>query len=282
MIDLTIVVVTYKEGLDVLKACFDSVYASQNIRFELVIVDNGASAATKGLLSSYDGATYLRNEENKGFAAAVNRGMHVGKGRYFLLLNPDTAFGSKVLLKMVTHLDEDAAVGVASSVIRYPDGSLQESIRRFPGFLDQLLMLLKVPRFVKTKAFDWYMMRDVDPLKTQDVDSIMGAFMFIRRELTEAIGYFDERYFIWFEEVDFCKMTDNAGWKIRHYADVEIMHLKGHAFNKIATLRKQRWIRESLRKYVGKHMGMGSWLFFWIFTPVFVALGHVTAIIKRG
>ena len=282
MTDLSIIVVTYKEGLDVLKACFDSVAASSNIRYELIIVDNGASAATKGLLSSYDHATYLRNEENKGFAAAVNRGMKQGTGRYHLLLNPDTAFAPDVLARMVTHLDEDGDVGVASSLIYYPDGKIQDSIRRFPGVLDQLFVMLKIPHLFKTQAIARYMMEDSDPKQTQDVDSIMGAFMFIRRELTDEIGHFDERYFIWFEEVDFCKMTVDAGWKVRHYADTQIMHLKGHTFNKLATLRKQRWMRESMRKYMHKHHGRMTAGLFWALTPLFIVLAHIAAIIKRG
>jgi GT2 family glycosyltransferase len=126
------------------------------------------------------------------------------------------------------------------------------------------------------------MMRDADPWKTQDVDSIMGAFMFIRRELLKTIGLFDERYFIWFEEVDYCKMATNAGYKIRHYADVTITHHKGHTFNKLATLRKQRWIRESLRKYMLKHHGKLPWLLLWLLTPIFILLAYIAAFIKRG
>lgn len=281
MKDISIIVVTYKEGLDVLKHCFDSVYASQGIDYELIIVDNGASNATKGLLMSYEDSTYLRNEENRGFAAAVNRGMKMSKGRYVLLLNPDTAFDQDVLKKMIDHLDEDPEVGIASSLIRYPDGSHQETIRRFPTFKNQLLVMLKIPHFVKQNpVIDSYMMRDADPNETQDVDSIMGAFMFIRRELLEQIGLFDERYFIWFEEVDYCKMAHDAGWKIRHYADVKITHLKGHAFGKIATLRKQKWMRTSMRKYMKKHKGIGAWLAMWALTPVFIALAYAASVVK--
>lgn len=281
MKDLSIVVVTFKESLDVLKQCFDSVYASRGLDFELIVVDNGASDAIKGLLMSYPGVTYLRNEENRGFAAAVNRGMKMSKGRYILLLNPDTSLEPDVLQKMTDHLDQDKDVGIASSVIRYPNGDFQESIRRFPKFKNQLLIMLKVPHIVKNHpVIDRYMMRDADPYKTQDVDSIMGAFMFIRRELLEQIGLFDERYFIWFEEVDYCRMAHDAGWKIRHYADVEILHHKGHAFGKIATLRKQKWIRTSMRKYMKKHEGAGAWFAMWVLTPVFIGLALIASIVK--
>jgi len=280
--DISIIIVTYKERLDVLKACFDSATSSRNVRFEVIVVDNGASDTTRGLLSSYPDMKYIRNEENRGFAAAVNQGIRMSRGRYILLLNPDTSFDADILAKMISHLDEDDDVGIASCVIRYPDGRLQESIRRFPGLSDQLITLFKVPHFVKNiPAIDRYMMRDVDPMETRDVDSIMGAFMFIRRDLIDEIGMFDPRYFIWFEEVDYCRVAHGAGWKIRHYADTEITHHKGHMFDKIATARKQKWIRTSLRKYMRKHHGRLPWIMLWVLTPLFVLLGWIAAAIKK-
>jgi hypothetical protein len=279
-LDLSIIVVTYKEDLDVLRDCFSSVEASEGLNHELIIVDNAGRKETEELVSEY-GATYIPNPENRGFAAAVNQGMKQSEGDYILLLNPDTSFTSDVLSRMVGHLNEDHEVGVASCVIRYPDGSFQESIRRFPTFWNQLMVMLKLPHIMKrVPAIDRYMMRDVDPMKTQDVQSIMGAFMFIRPVLFDRIGYFDERYFIWFEEVDYCKMTYDAGMKIRHYADVEITHHKGHAFNKIATLRKQKWMRTSLRKYIKKHHGLIPWALLWLLTPLFIVLAHIAATIK--
>ena len=124
-------------------------------------------------------------------------------------------------------------------------------------------------------------MRDVDPKKTQDVDSIMGAFMWIRRELMDDIGLFDERYFIWFEEVDYCKMAVDAGWTVRHFGDIEIVHHKGHSFSRIGTVRKQKWIRTSLRKYAKKHWRRPDYFILLAFTPLFVVLGYASAIIKR-
>ena len=284
MLDLSIVVVTYKEDLDVLRRCFESVVASQGLTYELIVVDNAARASTSELLRDVTAtAAYIANPANMGFAHAVNTGMRASKARHILLLNPDTEFKPTVLKAMIEHLDAEPNVGIASAVIRYPNGDLQESIRRFPTLLNQLVILFKIPHVLKrTKIVDHYMMRDVDPYQTQDVDSIMGAFMFIPRATIEKIGLFDERYFIWFEEVDYCKMAADAGLKTRHYADVEIIHHKGHSFSKLATLKKQRWNRQSLRKYMKKHYGMLSWLLLWALTPVFIVLAYAAAVIKRG
>lgn len=277
--DITIVVVTYNESNDILTQCFASVKASLNVTTELIIVDNSANTRIEALAKTYD-AQYIANRKNLGFAAAVNIGMKRRKGRYVLLLNPDTSFSDHVLADMVGHLDTDKEVGVASCVIRYPNGTLQESIRRFPTLIDQLQILFKIPHFIKTKAIERYMMRDVDPLATQDVDSIMGAFMFIREKTLQEVGLFDERYFIWFEEVDYCHMVHDHGWKIRHYGDVEIMHHKGHTFGTLPTLRKQKWIRTSMKKYMRKHHGFLPWSILWVVNIPAIVMALGVSIVK--
>lgn len=291
MIDVSIVILTYKENPDVLRACLESLtrpgQASSRtslVRDEVIVIDNAGSVATAELVKEYlPDSTYLSNKINKGFAAAVNQGMKLATGRYVLLLNPDTVIPADAIERMVKHMDKDVDVGIGSCIIRYPNGELQDSIRRFPRMIDQLLIMLKVPHFMRrVKPIDDYMMRDTDALQTQDVDSIMGAFMMIRRSVIDKVGLFDERYFIWFEEVDYCKMAHNAGFKIRHYADVEIVHHKGHTFNQLATIRKQKWVRESMRKYFAKHHGVGSALLLWVLAPVFIVLAYGAAVIKRG
>jgi GT2 family glycosyltransferase len=294
MTDVSIVILTYKEAPEVLAACLAAVASSRSLRdraghletcdYELIVVDNAGSLATKELVNELlPDAEYIANNINRGFAAAVNQGMRLATGRYVLLLNPDTVVPPDAIEQMVKHMDADTEVGIGSCIIRYPNGELQDSIRRFPRMIDQLLIMLKVPHFIRRVwSIDDYMMRDVDAFKTQDVDSIMGAFMMIRRSVIEKIGLFDERYFIWFEEVDYCKMAYDAGFKIRHYADVEIVHHKGHTFDQLATIRKQKWVRESMRKYFAKHHGVGPAMILWILAPLFIVLAYGAAVIKRG
>ena len=147
MPDVSIVVVTYKEELELLKQCFDSVEMSVDLKYEMIVVDNAGRVDTEELVKQYSFAKYIKNEANLGFAAAVNIGMKRGIARYMLLLNPDTKFGEGVLAKMTHHLDQNSEVGIASSLIRYPDGEIQDSIRRFPTLLDQILVMMKIPHF---------------------------------------------------------------------------------------------------------------------------------------
>lgn len=281
MPDLSVVIITFREDLKVLRACFSTLSASMSQDTEVILVDNGGRAETAQLLAELlPRATYVPNQQNRGFAAAVNQGMRRSVGRFVLLLNPDTTLPLTTLTTMTTHMDHDTNVGIGSCCIRYPDGQSQESIRRFPTLWDQLIVLTKLPHAFP-RLVDRYMMRDVDHDVTQDVDSIMGAFMMIRRSVIDRIGLFDERYFIWFEEVDYCKMAKNAGFVIRSYGDCHVVHYKGHMFNQLATVRKQRWVRESMRKYFFKHHGPLSWLVLWLFAPLFIALAHLAALVKR-
>lgn len=278
---LSIVIITYKEDLAVLRACFVSVAASEPVDAEVFVVDNGGREETRLLLAEVlPNATYITNPDNRGFAAAVNQGMRKATGEYVLLLNPDTVLPPTTLETVTAHMDADADVGIGSCIIRYPDGTLQESIRRFPTLVDQLVVMLKLPH-IFPRLINRYMMRDVDQTATQDVDSIMGAFMMIRRSVIEKIGYFDERYFIWFEEVDYCKMARNAGFVVRSYGDCSVTHHKGHMFNQLATIRKQKWIRQSMRKYFRKHHGVFPWLVLVLLAPLFIALAYVAALVKR-
>ncbi len=278
---LSIVILTYHEDIAVLRDCFSSVRDSIGVSPEIFVVDNALREETEELLFEIlPSATYIPNAENRGFAAGVNQGMQKSTGKYVLLLNPDTVLPPVTLSKMLDYMERDAGVGIGSCIIRYPDGKLQESIRRFPTLIDQLVVMSKLPH-IFPQLLDRYMMRDADPEATNDVDSIMGAFMMIRRGVIDHIGLFDERYFIWFEEVDYCKMTKDAGFAIRSYGDCHIVHHKGHAFSKLATIRKQRWIRESMRKYFAKHHGRLPNLVLWLLAPIFITLAYCTAIIKR-
>ncbi len=280
MIDISVIVITYNTRLDLLKACFDSVYASKDIDVELIVVDNGKILGLEGLLKAYEGSQYVRNEYNVGFAKAVNQGIERSKGEYIVLVNPDVQFDSDILLKMKNHLDRDTDVEIASCRMHYRSGELQRSIRRFPTFKDQVEIMLKVPHFRKTDANSSYLMLDSNLHETQDVDSIMGAFMWMRRSIVERIGGFDPRFFLWFEEVDYCKRAVDAGATIRHYGDIVITHVKGHDFSKIPTFRKQKWMRSSLRKYAFKHFALHEWAFLWLLTPLFILISLIASIIK--
>lgn len=247
------------------------------------MVDNAGDAQTITHVSSIiPRATCIINNVNKGCAAAKNQALKLAKGRYVLVLNPDISFTKDTLANMVAHMDASPDVGVGSSVVRSPDGKLQESICRFPTLKDQLCIVLNIPSILRRNNWlDSYMMRDKDPLVTQDVDSISGAFMWIRHP-PPPVGPFDERYVLGFEGVDYCKMVVDAGWKVQHFADVEITRREEVSSSWGERLQKERWIRRDIRKYVWKHDGFLSWFLLFVLAPLCSALAYVSVFASAG
>lgn len=281
MPNISIVIVNFRYRLDILRACLDSIAKSKKVTYEVLFIDNSPDGTQSQLCLEYEHITYIANDVNVGFATGVNQGMKLAKGKYILLLNGDVIFDAHILEGMLAHLAEEPEVGIASCVIRYPNGELQPSIRRFPTPWNQFLVMSKIPHVYTPRAHKRYMAYDIDPMATQEVESIMGAFMWISRDTIERIGLFDERYFLWFEEVDYCYRAYKAGVVIKHYGDLEVYHKKGASFSTVQTWRKQVWMRQSLRWYMRKHYGVGVWLLYMLAQPWFLATALAAHLFKR-
>lgn len=278
--DVSIVSVNFRSE-DYLHRMVDSLFLhTKGCSFEVILVNNDLEPLKD---ASFAGQVQvIENGVNRGFAAACNQGIKNASGRYIVLMNPDVTFDSDSLTAMVRHLDQDMDVGIAGPRLIYPDGSPQASVRRFPGVLDQLFVLLKLPHVFGLRGpMRHYLHLDLDAEKTQDVDQVMGAYFMIRREVLDQVGWLDEGFFVWFEEVDLCKRAVDAGWKVRYYADVKATHVGGGSFAREATLTKQRIIRHSLRRYVRKHLGWRAYVIFVLLDPFFRALAVLAHLLKR-
>lgn len=281
MIDISIIIVNYKYRIETLEKCLNSIINSEGVTYEVLFVDNSPDTPQEQLIQSHEHMIYIPNEENVGFARAVNQGMRIAKGQFMLLLNGDVTFDANALKQMVDHLNQDTEVGIASALITYPGGELQPSIRRFPSPWNQLQILLKIPHIWKSQSFKQYMAYDIDPYQSQEVESIMGAFMWITQSTIDQIGLFDESFFLWFEEVDYCHRAHKEGIITKHYADVQVKHEKGASFSTVQTWKKQGWMRQSLRWYMKKHYGLGAWIMFIALQPLFLTTAAVAHLFKR-
>ncbi|MBU0531776.1 MAG: glycosyltransferase family 2 protein [Candidatus Uhrbacteria bacterium] len=287
MLNISIIIVNYKVA-ELVERCIDSIYAhTQGVSFEVFLVDNASGDDVVERVShKHPEVNIIANNENLGFASACNQGIELAQGDFVLLLNPDTELKDDAISAIVSKMRADAEVGIGGVHLINPDGTHQSSgVRRFPKPLDQLLIMLKVPHLISNPSnhpnlLKSYFMYDLDPNQSQDVDQVMGAFFCIKRDLIRQIGPLDRGFFIWFEEVDFCKRAVDAGWRVRYYADIDVIHYRGKSFDQVATIKKQKWIRNSLRRYIKKHFGFGTWFMFAILEPVFVLLAIISQIIK--
>jgi GT2 family glycosyltransferase len=178
-------------------------------------------------------------------------------GRYLLILNPDTELVGDALATMVRYLDEHPAVGALGPALHYPDGRLQSSRRRFPtpatAFCESTLLHQWFPN---NRIARRYHMADLPAGVPQPVDWLVGAALMIRREAWQQVGPLDEGFFMYFEELDWCRRCRMAGWEIHYLPAAEVIHYEGKSSEQVVTARIVRFQRSKLR-YFGKYYGAG-------------------------
>jgi hypothetical protein len=226
----------------------------------------------------------MANERNLGFAKANNQALQeiFNRGNasveaealpllpdFVLLLNQDTQVLPDTLAGMVDFMRKHTQAGVAGCKLVDENGKVVPQVRRFPKFLDQAAVILKVPH-IFPRVLDKYLMADFDydKKKPQEVDSIRGSFFMIRREVLERTGNLDERYFFWFEEVDFCRQVKNAGWEVMYNGAVKCIDLVGQSVKKMFHFEGQKMFTESMLKYFKKWQPRWQYWFLWLLRPV--------------
>ncbi len=274
--DLSIVTVNWKVA-DLVGELLGSIDANkEDLALEIFVVDNDSNDGIEEVIAKFRNRSgipisLIRNSTNMGFAAANNIAIRRASGRYVALLNPDARATHGSLKTMVAWMDAHPDVGVVGPKLLNLDGSLQESIRRFPTLWDQILILLKLQHvWPDAPAFKRYLAKAADYTKEQDVDQVMGAAFFVRQDLFKKIGLLDEAFFIWFEEVDFCKRTKDAGQRVVYTPVTSFVHRGGASFAKAMTFKKQKYFTNSMRIYFAKHYG--GWTTIVLALPMLVGL----------
>ncbi|MDA3840517.1 MAG: glycosyltransferase family 2 protein [Patescibacteria group bacterium] len=257
--DLSIVIVSWKIR-DLLQKNLEAIFKSAGgISFEVFVVDNKSSDGTFEMVGSeFPQVNLILNNYNAGFAKANNQAIEMAQGKYVLLLNPDMQVFPDTFQKMFEFMERRTDVGVASCRLIDAQGKNIPHVRKFPTLLDQLAIVLKIPH-VYPEVLDKYLMKDFDYNKESEVDSVRGSFFMIRKEVIDAIGKLDERYFIWFEEVDYCKRVINAGMKVVYNPGAKCVDYVGKSFSQVKRGRTQEYFRNSMLEYFSK---WGNWFEF--------------------
>lgn len=261
MKDLSIVIVNYNSKDFVLR-CIKSIKINfakelENNEFEIIVVDNASSDNSKSVLEKEKEITFIYNSKNLGFSKANNVGIKKSSGRYVLFLNPDTIVYKDTLKKMIDFMDEHKKVGAATCKVVMKNEEIDDATHRgFPTPWNSLMFFIGFSRlFPKSRIFNGYHMGWLDMDKTHEIDALAGAFMMVRRTAGEKVGWWDEDYFFYGEDLDFCYMLKQNGWKIYYVADVSIFHHKGvsggikKVSEKITTANKQTKLRVTKWRY---------------------------------
>jgi len=281
--DLSIITVNWKVK-DLLEKCLRSVYEqTKDISFEVFVVDNDSrDGSVEMVREKFPQVLLTASKDNLGFAKGNNVAAKDAKGRYILLLNPDTEILDNAIGKMVKFMDNHPGCGIAGCKLLNPDLTLQPSVRRFPTFLSQALILLKLHHlFPHSAPMRHYLAEDFDYTKTQPADQVMGAFFMIRKKVIEKIGLLDEKFWIWFEEVDYCKRTKEAGFKILYTPEAKIIHYYGQSFKQVYNVKKQKDFNKSLTYYFKKHQPLWQRILIGILKPISIALAWGVYLIKK-
>lgn len=229
-IDMSIVIVNYNSGV-LLRDCLSSIYQNtKHVGFEVNIIDNNSSdMSIKLAQEEFKDINLIENKCNIGFAKANNQGIKEARGRYVLLLNPDTIISSEVLASMVNFMDSHKDIGILGPKILNSDGTLQLSCRSFLNlktvFFTRDSLLNKV--FPNNRYSRKYLLSVWHHNDRREVDWVSGACMMIRKEVFDNIGLMDDNFYMYCEDVDFCYRAKKAGWKVFYLPEVEIIHHAG-------------------------------------------------------
>jgi len=255
---LSVITVTLNVA-DILKMQIESVRnCVGNLELEQIIVDNGSNDNIKEIVSSFPEIKFVENGKNLGFGAANNIGYKIATGDYILFLNPDNQITKGTLEKLVQKMEQDKNIGLLSVKLIHPDGRFNEGAkpRRYPKLFDQLISLLKVPHLFP-KVLNHYLMKDFDSEIEQEVETVRGSFMLLKKATLDKLGFaFDSLYFIWFEDVDLCREIQKMGLKVFYTPMMECCDLVGQTFKKQDSVWKQKIFTASMIKYFSK---WGPW-----------------------
>jgi GT2 family glycosyltransferase len=231
MIDLSVVIVSYNTR-ELLKECLQSIFMNtENISFEIFVVDNNSVDHTGQMVKDeFQEVKLIENKENKGFARANNQAMKLTSGRNVLLLNPDTKVLQDSLNKMVTFIDSRQDVAAVGCRLLNADLSLQPSCYRFPSLVPTIAHILHLwilPGLKQSFILSSLEMKNYDMI--HEVDCVRGACLLVKAEVISQIGYLDEDYFMYTEEIDWCYRMKKAGLKIYYFPDSKIIHYRGQS-----------------------------------------------------
>lgn len=239
MKDVNVVIVNYKMK-DNIEKCLSSFFQDlqgSSLDVQVVVVNNSPSDGLKEMLSEkFPAVKYIEQTGNPGFGKSQNKGMQAVDAKYYFALNPDTQFhvGQKTVEKLFQFMEAHPKVGMIGPKLLYPDGTLQYSCWRFPPFFQpfyQRTKLGKTKHGEKRVAF--HHMKDFDHGHTIPVDAIMGSAMFVRKHATDQVGLFDERFFMYYEDIDWCLRMWEAGWPVYYVHDISLTHIHGRGSAKI-------------------------------------------------
>lgn len=269
-IDASVIIVSYNTSSR-LRQCLNHLLANPGQReIEVIVVDNASADDSADMVSRcFPGVALIRSEENLGFAAGNNLGLSRASGRYVVLLNPDALLTIETLDAAIEAMDANREVGLAGARLVSPGGGDQPSARQFPSLINEFLTLSGLAaRFPRSRVFGRFDRTWARPDDTADVDWVPGAFTIVRRFALGDGPLFDERFFLYYEEVDLCRRLKHDGWRVQYWPWLVVQHWGGESSRTVKDVdfsdsgaQLTLWRMRSELLYYRKHHGaLMTWL----------------------
>lgn len=277
-----IVIINWNSG-DYLHQCIDSIFIEENISLigTVFVIDNNSSDKSLKKITSYEKIEIIRNKENLGFAAGCNQGFKKCNSEYVLLLNPDAQLKQCTLTDCKAFLESNSQVDILGCQLINEEGEVGPSCSRFPspsGFLKDALGL---PKLFPKIFIPGILMTDFDHKQGHFVDQVMGAFMFMRTSIFQKVGYFDEQFFVYFEEVDFSKRLADMGGKSYFNSNIKAIHIGEGTTKSVKAFRLYLSLQSRL-KYARKHFSKMGYLITWISTFLIEPFSRILLLLFKG
>lgn len=241
-----------------LQKCLESLQTLVSQEVRVVVVDNASVDASADMVRrDYPRVRLIQSPRNIGFAAANNLALQGSSADYLVLLNPDAYVSSNFFQELEVFFAAHPAAGVVGGKILNQDSSLQQSVRGWPSVWSSVLDSLKLLRRLPGLASD-YLKPRFEYDRAQPVEQVMGACFAVRGSVWRSLGGFDEHFFVWFEEVDFCKRASEQGSEVWYDPQLIVHHLGAASFKQLDPLKRHSMFNRSLVYYVRKHKGKAA------------------------
>jgi len=252
--DVSIIIVNYKSK-DLTLNCIRSIKNADwpGLDYEIIVVDNYSGDLSGEDLKQFGKIKFIMNGRNLGMGAANNLGIRQASGKYVVIMNPDAVASKGTFIKLFEFMETNYQVGAVGPKQLNPDGSLQDSCFRWPGFF--------MPFFRRTplgqtapgiKYLDKFLYKDYNKESLREVNWLLGSFLFCRAQALRQAGVFDERFFLYFEDTDLCQRFHQLGWKVVYFPEVKIFH------NHLRQSARLPWHKFYKNKAAWHHLA--SWL----------------------
>lgn len=260
--DFSIIIVNW-ETRELLRKCLESV-RKYGAWAETIVVDNGSGDSSAEMIrEAYKWVRLIENNENLGFARAINQGIRVSTGEYILLLNSDAELTAGALEEMIGCMNQESKIGICGPRLVYPDGQEQKSHGNLPRLRDEIWGLMGFSNMLPTL---WRKSGEKPHSSSYksvvETGILSGASMMVRRSVLDDVGCLDERYFMFSEEIDLCKRAREAGWKVVLVSTAVVIHLGGGSTG--FTSRRVLQLYKGKLQYFEKHAGHGARVALWV------------------